>query len=224
MNVTPLLDLTPNLYDYVLSVSLRETPLMKRLREETGKHRMGVMQIPPDQGQFMAMLARLIRARRCLEIGTFTGYSALAVASVLPPDGKIICCDVDVETAAIAQRYWQEAGVASKIEFRLAPASETLGKLIAGGGAGTFDYIFIDADKENYDSYYESSLKLLRPEGLLLIDNTLWGGAVADPTIRVRNMGDTEALKKLNAKIAKDERVDVSLLYMGDGVTLVVKR
>ena len=216
-----LLDLTPQLYDYVVANSVRETAVMKKLREETAALPGAGMQIPPEQGQFMAFLAKLIRARRCLEIGTFTGYSALWVAGALPADGTMICCDVDPKVTAIARRYWDEAGIASKIELRLAPALDTLAALVASGAAGTFDFVFIDADKENYDAYYEQSLKLLRPDGLAIFDNMLWGGSVIDPRKRDR---DTLALKALNAKLGQDERVDISLLYIGDGVTLLRKR
>jgi len=216
-----LLDLTPQLYDYVVANSVRETAVMKKLREETAALPGAGMQIPPEQGQFMAFLAKLIRARRCLEIGTFTGYSALWVAGALPADGTMICCDVDPKVTAIARRYWDEAGIASKIELRLAPALDTLEALVVSGAAGTFDFVFIDADKENYDAYYEQSLKLLRPDGLAIFDNMLWGGSVIDPRKRDR---DTLALKALNAKLGQDERVDISLLYIGDGVTLLRKR
>lgn len=216
-----LLEITPKLYDYMLSVSSRETALMARLRDETAKMQGASMQIPPMQGQFLAFLVSLIGARRGIEIGTFTGYSALWVASALPDDGKLICCDVNEETTAVARRYWKEAGVDRKIELRLAPALDTLKALLASGGAGSFDYVFIDADKENYDAYYERALALVRTGGLIVFDNMLWGGAVADG--RKRNV-DTLALKALNAKLHNDKRIDLSLLYIGDGVTLARKR
>ncbi|MDE1969223.1 MAG: class I SAM-dependent methyltransferase [Alphaproteobacteria bacterium] len=216
-----LLDLTSKLQDYVLSVSSRETKLMARLRDETATMPGAGMQIPPIQGQFLAFLVSLIGARRGIEIGTFTGYSALWVATALPADGKLICCDVNEKTTAVARRYWKEAGVDRKIELRLAPALDTLKSLLASGGAGTFDYVFIDADKENYDAYYERSLALLRQGGLVVFDNMLWGGAVADG--RKRDP-DTLALKALNAKLHHDRRIDLSLLYIGDGVTLARKR
>lgn len=216
-----LLEITPKLYDYMLSVSSRETALMARLREETAKMQGAGMQIPPMQGQFLAFLISLTGARRGIEIGTFTGYSALWVASALPDDGKLICCDVNEETTAVARRYWKEAGVDRKIELRLAPALDTLKALLASGGAGTFDYVFIDADKENYDAYYERALELVRTGGLIVFDNMLWGGAVADG--RKRDV-DTLALKALNAKLRNDKRIDLSLLYIGDGVTLARKR
>ena len=216
-----LLEITPKLYDYMLSVSSRETALMARLRDETAKMQGASMQIPPMQGQFLAFLVSLIGARRGIEIGTFTGYSALWVASALPDDGKLICCDVNEETTAVARRYWKEAGVDRKIELRLAPALDTLKALLASGGAGTFDYVFIDADKENYDAYYERALALVRTGGLIVFDNMLWGGAVTDG--RKRDV-DTLALKALNAKLHNDKRIDLSLLYIGDGVTLARKR
>lgn len=216
-----LLEITPKLYDYMLSVSSRETALMARLREETAKMPGAGMQIPPMQGQFLAFLVALIGARRGIEIGTFTGYSALWVAAALPDDGKLICCDVNEKTTAVARRYWKEAGVDRKIELRLAPALDTLKALLASYGAGMFDYVFIDADKENYDAYYERALKLVRAGGLIVFDNMLWGGAVADG--RKRDV-DTLALKALNAKLHDDQRVDLSLLYIGDGVTLARKR
>ena len=216
-----LLEITPKLYDYMLSVSSRETELMARLREETAKMPGAGMQIPPMQGQFLAFLVSLIGARRGIEIGTFTGYSALWVASALPEDGKLICCDVNEKTSAVARRYWKEAGVDRKIELRLAPALDTLKALLVSGGAGTFDYVFIDADKENYDAYYERALELVRRGGLIVFDNMLWGGAVADGSKRDV---DTLALKALNAKLRDDRRIELSLLYIGDGVTLARKR
>ena len=213
--------LTEKLQDYVLDMSLREPALLRRLRQETARLPMAGMQIAPDQGQFMALLARLVGARRCLEIGTFTGYSALAVALALPPDGRVIACDVNPETTAIARRYWAEAGVAERIELRLAPALETLDALLAAGEADRFDFVFVDADKENYDGYYERALRLLRAGGLVILDNVLWGGWVAD---RRHTDPETEALRALNAKLHRDERIDVSLLPLADGITLARKR
>jgi len=208
-------------YDYLLEVSLREPPVLARLREETTGLPRAIMQISPEQGQFMALLAELLGARRVLEVGTFTGYSALVVALALPTDGRVITCDVNEETAAIARRYWAEAGVADKIELRLGPAVDTLDALLADGGAGTFDLAFVDADKTNYDAYYERGLALLRPGGLMLVDNVLWGGAVADPQ---HEDEDTDAIRALNAKIHGDERVSLSLLPVSDGLTLARKR
>jgi caffeoyl-CoA O-methyltransferase len=179
------------------------------------------MQISPEQGQFMALLAELIGARRVLEVGTFTGYSALAVALALPADGRIVACDVNEDTTAVARRYWAEAGVADKIELRLGPAVDTLEALLAEGGGETFDFAFIDADKVNYDAYYEGALALLRQGGLMVIDNVLWSGAVADPE---RQDADTSALRALNAKLHDDQRISLSLLPVSDGITLARKR
>jgi caffeoyl-CoA O-methyltransferase len=215
------IDVTPVLAEYIHAHSLREPELLARLRAETAKLPMGGMQISPVQGQLMALLTRLTRARRCVEVGTFTGYSALCVALALPEDGRIVCCDVNEEWTAIARRYWREAGVAAKIELRLAPALDTLDQLRKAGGEGSFDLAFIDADKKNYDGYYERVLALLRRNGAMLIDNVLWGGSVTDPG---KNDPDTAALKALNAKIHADQRVDLSMLPVGDGLTLVRKR
>ncbi|HUK08170.1 MAG TPA: class I SAM-dependent methyltransferase [Stellaceae bacterium] len=206
---------------YLTETLAKETPLQRRLREETRKLPLGVMQIGPDQGAFLALLVRLLGARRTLEIGTFTGYSALAVASVLPADGKLIACDVSEEWTRIAQRYWREAGVADRIELHLRPAMETLDALVREGQAGRFDFAFIDADKPSYDAYYERTLVLLRQGGLVAIDNVLWSGAVADPK---SNDAETAALKTLNLKIRDDARVDAVLVSMGDGVMLARKR
>jgi len=206
---------------YIDDVSVREPEILARLRAETRTHPKAGMQISPLQGQFMALLAETIGARRCLEVGTFTGYSALAIALALPPDGKLIACDVNEDWTAVGRRYWAEAGVAHKIDLRLAPAIETLDRLLGDGQAGTFDFAFIDADKENYDGYYERALKLVRPGGLVTIDNVLWGGWVADPGKRDR---DTLALKKLNRKLHDDSRISLSLLPIGDGLTIALKR
>jgi caffeoyl-CoA O-methyltransferase len=194
---------------------------MRRLREETAPMENANMQVGPEQGQFMALLVELVGARNALEVGTFTGYSALAVALALPEDGRLVACDVSEEWTAVGRRYWEEAGVAHKIDLRLAPAVETLDALLAEGRGGTFDFAFIDADKEGYDAYYERALELTRSGGLILLDNTLWRGKVADPTI---SDADTEALRALNTKLASDERVTLSLLPVGDGLTLARKR
>lgn len=215
------LDLTNTLYQYILDVSLREPDFLRRLREETATHERAAMQIAPEQGQFMALLARLIGAQKTLEIGVFTGYSSLSVALALPPDGRIVACDVSEEYTAIARRYWQEADVAHKIDLHLAPATDTLDKLLNQGEEGTFDLGFIDADKENYDAYYERALRLLRPGGLLLFDNVLWGGRVADATT---TDADTLALRALNEKLHHDERIHLSLLPVADGLTFALKR
>jgi caffeoyl-CoA O-methyltransferase len=216
-----LLKLDRRLYGYLLEATSREPQLMARLRTETRRLPEASQQIGPEQAQFMDLLVRLIGARRALEIGTFTGYSALAVALALPADGKLVCCDVSEEWTAIARRYWREAGVADRIELRLAPAADTLASLLAAGGSRRFDFAFIDADKENYDLYYEQCLKLVRPGGLIAIDNTLWHGAVADPR---RNDVDTVAIRALNRKIRDDARVDMVLLPIGDGLLLARPR
>ena len=213
--------LTDSLYDYMNEVSLREPLLLLALREETSELTQRSMQISPEQGQFMALLARLIGARRCLEVGVFTGYSSLATALALPDDGHIIACDVSEEWTAVARRYWKRAGVEHKIDLRLAPATRTLDALLAQGQAGTFDFAFIDADKTNYLEYYERTLALLRTGGLVLVDNTLWSGRVADPEIAD---ADTVALRHFNEVLHRDERVDISLLPLGDGLTLARKR
>jgi predicted O-methyltransferase YrrM len=213
--------LTDPIYQYMNDVSLREAPVLRALREETAALTQRSMQIAPEQGQFMALLVRLLRARRCLEIGVFTGYSSLATALALPADGRIVACDVSEEWTAIARRYWERGGVAHKIDLHIAPATSTLDALLQQGQAGTFELAFIDADKTNYLAYYERTLQLLRPGGLVLIDNTLWSGRVADPAV---NDPDTVALRELNNTLLRDERVDLSLLPVGDGLTLALKR
>ncbi|MCB9089506.1 MAG: class I SAM-dependent methyltransferase [Calditrichae bacterium] len=209
------------LYNYMLSVSLRESELQRRLREETAVHPRSSMQISPEQGQFMGLLIKLLGARRCLEIGVFTGYSALTVAGALPDDGRLIACDLSDEYTAIARRYWQEAGVAHKIDLRLAPALETLQALRASGQDGSFDFAFIDADKINYDAYFEQCLKLLRPGGMITIDNVLWSGRVVDADNQEE---ETRAIRDLNRKLHRDPRIDLCLLPLSDGLTLARKR
>jgi caffeoyl-CoA O-methyltransferase len=218
---TRSLSLTPELHEYVRSVSLREPALLARLREETASLPRAGMQLGAEQGQLLGFLVRLIGATRCLEIGTFTGYSALCIALALPREGYLLCCDTNPETTAMAERYWHAAGVADKIELRLAPALATLDALLAAPEVERFDLAFIDADKTNYDGYYERSLALLRPGGLIVIDNVLWSGTVAD---RRRSDPDTEALRALNRKLHDDERIDLVLLPIGDGMTLARKR
>jgi len=213
--------MTADLHRYVLDNSLREPEVLARLRAETATLANAGMQIGPEQGQLMALLAKLIGARKCIEIGVFTGYSALVVALALPEDGRIVACDVSDEWTAIGRRYWKEAGVEHKIDLRLRRAVRTLESLIEAGESGSYDYAFIDADKPSYDIYYERVLQLLRPGGLILIDNVLWSGKVADQTA---SDADTDALRRLNAKLHTDERVDVSLLGIGDGLMLVRKR
>lgn len=213
--------LSEALHAYLLGVSLRETDVQRRLREETARLPQSIMQISPEQGQLMALLVRLIGASRTLEVGTFTGYSSLSVALALPAHGRLIACDVSEEWTAIARRYWQEAGVAERIDLRIAPALDTLSSLIEEGESGTFDFAFIDADKSNYAGYYERCLELLRRGGLLAVDNTLWSGAVID---QADESADTEAIRRLNRIIHEDERVFPSLLPIGDGLTLALKR
>jgi len=210
-----------HIYDYILANSLRDRDALKRLRQETRAMPMGGMQISPDQGQFMGLLVELIGAKRVVEVGTFTGYSSIAMALALPADGRLFACDVSDEFTRIARRYWQEAGVADKIELRLGPAVATLDGMLAAGEAGCFDMAFIDADKENYDAYYERCLQLLRPGGLILIDNVLWGGRPADAD---EQSARTVAIRALNAKVHADERVTASLLSIGDGLMLGRKR
>ena len=206
---------------YVADEVTTQTALQRRLRAETAKLPNAGMQIGPDQGALLALLARTIGARRAIEVGTFTGYSALAVALALPADGKLICCDVSDEWTSIGRRYWQEAGVSAKIDLRLGPALDTLSVLMRDAGASAFDFAFIDADKSNYDAYYERCLGLIRSGGMIALDNMLWSGNVADPNL---HDADTDALRALNAKIRDDVRVDACLLTIGDGVMLARKR
>ena len=213
--------LSSDLYDYLLSVSIREHPVLTALRQHTASHAMSQMQISPEQGQFMALLVRLANVRKALEVGVFTGYSALSVALALPPDGQLVACDVSEEYTAIAREYWQKAGIADKIDLRLAPAQETLQQLIDSGEANTFDFAFIDADKSNYDTYYEQALVLVKSGGVIAIDNVLWYGRVADPDVTDNR---TQRIRRLNQKIHEDDRVDLSLLPIGDGLTLARKR
>ncbi len=212
---------SPELAAYIRRVSLREPDILRRLREETASHPRVSMQISPEQGQFMALLIHMLGARRTLEIGVFTGYSSLAVALALPEDGRVIACDVSEEYTAVARRYWREAGVEDKIDLRLRPALETLNNLIALGQAASFDFAFIDADKENYDNYYERCLTLVRPGGLIAVDNVLWSGRVIDAA---DEDADTRAIRAFNQKLLADERVWLSLLPIRDGVTLAVKK
>jgi predicted O-methyltransferase YrrM len=200
---------------------VREPEIARRLREETQQLKNAQMQIGPDQGQFMQLLVQLLRARKTLEVGVFTGYSALWVAMGLPDDGRMIACDISEEYTAVAKRYWKEAGVDQKIDLRLRSARDTLDELVKTGEAGTFDFAFIDADKTNYENYYERALQLLRVGGLIAIDNTIWSGRVADPK---EQDADTVAIRRLNEKVFRDERVTLSMLTVGDGLTLAMKR
>ena len=206
--------------DYLRTVIARESPLLQRLRAETAKLPHGGMQIGADQGVFLAFLVRLIGARNAIEIGTFTGYSAISVASALAPGGRLVCCDVSDEWTSIARRYWADAGLSDRIELHLRPAQETLAELSRKHGPGSFDFAFIDADKTGYDAYYEACLSLLRPGGLIAIDNVLWSGTVADPANQEK---DTVALRALNVKIRDDRRVNACLVSLGDGVMLARK-
>jgi predicted O-methyltransferase YrrM len=214
------LQLTDTLYQYLLDHSLREHPAQTALRKATMQHRHAGMQIAPEQGQLMALLIKLSGAKRALEVGVFTGYSALTVALALPEDGRLLACDVSDEYTRIGKPFWEQAGVAHKIELRLAPAIETLDARLTGGEHGTYDFAFIDADKTSYDAYYERCLLLVRRGGLIAIDNMLWDGAVASPS----KDPDTLALQALNAKLHSDQRIDLSLLPIADGVALALKR
>lgn len=214
------LGLEKHLYDYLLSVSLREPEILTQLRQETAQHPMGKMQIAPEQGQFMALLVQLMGAKKTLDVGVFTGYSSLVVALALPTDGKVVACEVNQEYAAIARHWWQKAGVADKIDLHIAPAGETLNQLLTAKQAGTFDFAFIDANKSNYDNYYEQALQLVRSGGLIAIDNVLWSGRVADPQVQDNR---TNKIRALNQKLHQDLRITVSIVPIGDGLTLARK-
>ena len=215
------LGLPPDLQAYLVDHGVREPDVLKRLREETALLPQHDMQIAPEQGAFMAMLVSLMGARRCIELGTFTGYSSLAVALALPADGRIVCCDLSDEWTSIARRYWSEAGVADRVDLRLGSALETLDGLIAGGASGTFDFAFIDASKREYPDYHERILRLLRQGGLALYDNVLWEGGVIDESMTDE---DTVGVRRLNDRLIGDERVSISMLPVADGLTLVQKR
>ncbi len=217
---TRTFQLSDEVHAYLLRETVRESDLLRRLREETAAMPQSNMQISPEQGQFMRLLVELIGARRAIEIGTFTGYSSICIASAMPDDGKLICCDLNRAYTAVAQRYWQQAGLTGRIELRLAPALETLRELRAAGGDGSLDFAFIDADKGNYDAYYEQVLALLRPGGLVAIDNALWSGRVADPAA---DDAETRALRAINRKVSADARVTASLVPIGDGLLVARK-
>jgi len=219
--VTRNLGLPDDLAAYVQAVGTRLAPAQEGLREATRGHRAAGMQIGADQGQFMGFLIRALGVKRALEIGTFTGYSALSVALALPPDGQLVACDISTEFTDIGRPFWQQAGVTGKIDLRIGPAVATLDAMIAAGEAGRFDFAFIDADKSNYDAYYERCLVLVRQGGVIGVDNVLWSGAVIDPA---KNSEDTLALRALNQKLHADERVDISMLAIGDGLTLLRRR
>lgn len=212
--------ITDEMAEYIRLISLREPDVLRKQRESTDSHPQATMQTAPEQGQFLHLAARLVNAKKTLEVGVFLGYSSTCVAMALPPDGKIIACDVSEEYTARARRTWREAGVESKIDLRIAPAIQTLDALIAEGQAGTFDFAFIDADKTNYANYYERALVLMRRGGLIVIDNVLWHGAVIDPA---KHDADTEAIRAFNLKLRGDTRVSLSLVPLGDGLTLACK-
>lgn len=209
------------IYEYLLAASSREDDVKKALREETSNLPDARMQITPEQGQFMALLVKLIGAKLSIEIGTFTGYSALCVAEALPEDGRLIACDISKEWTSVGRPYWEKAGVAGKIDLRIAPAMDTLSELVESEIVGKLDFAFIDADKTNYDQYYEYCLTLVRVGGLIVLDNALWGGQVVDTSFQDE---DTQAIRAMNEKLRDDSRVDVSLLSVGDGIYLARKR
>ncbi len=215
------LQLNEKVQDYLLGHSLRESTVCQQLREETRPMKMGMMQVSPEQGQFMAFLVELTGTRKAVEVGTFTGYSALCIAQALPEEGTLVCCDVSEEWTAVGKKYWEQAGVSDRIDLRIGPAVDTLKAMCDSEEEGSFDFGFIDADKTNYQYYYEHVLALLRTGGLLLIDNVLWGGSVAnlDKTDK-----DTEAIRALNTFLHHDDRVSLSMLPVGDGLTLALKR
>lgn len=217
---TGSIGLSESLHSYLVSVSVPADPLWERLRDETKKNVGFNMQISPEQAQFMAFLIRMLGVKKAVEIGTFTGYSALSIARALPKDGQLVACDVSTEWTSMAKRYWEEADVADKIDLKIAPALDTLDNMIANGESGTYGFAFIDADKSNYVGYYEKCYELLHPGGLIGVDNTLWGGSVADPE---KNDEDTKAIRQLNQRLFEDDRVDSTLIPIGDGLHLARK-
>lgn len=221
MTTTRSFYLPENVEQYILQTTLRDDAVLRDLREETARMPQAGMQTGADQVQFLQLLVRLTGAKRCIEVGVFTGYSALGVALALPADGTILACDVSEEYTSVARRYWSRAGINTKIDLQLAPATQTLDRKIAAGEAGSYDFAYIDADKPGYDGYYERCLTLIRPNGLISIDNVLWSGDVADPSVADES---TQALRDLNAKVGRDERVDATLLPIGDGLMVIRKR
>lgn len=220
MSISSTLNLEA-VYGYLLENSLRDDPLLKELRDQTASDQSAGMQISPEQGQFLALLVKLTGARRLIEVGTYTGYSSLVMARAMPRDGHMLCCDISQPWTDIARSFWQRAGVADRIELKLAPAEESLQALLNAGQQRSFDMAFIDADKGNYDRYYEQCLRLMKPNGLIVVDNTLWSGSVADPEV---NDANTKAIRAFNRKLKDDHRVDISLIPMADGITLARKR
>lgn len=212
--------LPDSIYRYLCSVSLREPPVLAELREVTRTLPRASMQVSPDEGQFIGLLVKMIGARKCIEVGVFTGYSSTCIAAAMPPEGRLIACDVSAEWTSIARRYWEKAGVADKIDLRIGPGIDILDALLADGQAGTFDFAFIDADKSNYLNYYERAFRLVRSGGLIGIDNTLWYGKPGDPAI---NDPDTEAIREINRRVYADVRITMSLVPIGDGLTLALK-
>ncbi|MGD1852987.1 MAG: class I SAM-dependent methyltransferase [Leptolyngbyaceae cyanobacterium] len=219
---TQVLNLTEDLYRYLLTTGVRDSEILQQLRAENAQHPRAVMQIAPEQGQLLGLLIQLMGVKKALEIGVFTGYSSLVVAMALPEDGQLIACDISNDYTAMARKYWEKAGVAHKVDLRIAPALDTLDQLIATGHSNSFDFAFIDADKSNYDGYYERSLQLVRPGGLIAVDNVLWSGRVAEPVEKQDNR--TKRIHALNQKVHADPRVSMSLLPIADGLMLAMKR
>lgn len=217
---THTIDIDDRLYAYMLDISLREPEVLKRLRDETAKHPMAIMQISPEQGQLMQMLVRMLSAKNCIEVGVFTGYSSLSVALALPADGRIVACDISEDYTAVGEPFWKEAGVRDKIDLRIAPATETLDAMISAGEAGDYDFAFIDADKPGYPEYFERCLTLLRVGGVIAVDNIFMDGNAADPETTSEN---AQAMRKFNAMLKDDTRVELSLIPIGDGLTLARK-
>ncbi len=217
---THTIDIDDRLYAYMLDISLREPDVLSRLRDETAKHPMAIMQISPEQGQFMQMLVRMLGAKNCIEVGVFTGYSSLAVALALPADGRIVACDISEDYTAVGEPFWKDAGVRDKIDLRIAPATDTLDAMIAAGETGGYDFAFIDADKPGYPEYFERCLALLRSGGVVAVDNIFMDGNAADPDTTSEN---AQAMRKFNAMLKDDARVELSLIPIGDGLTLARK-